>query len=136
MKRILLLICIVSSLQMQAADIYVTPDSSLSDAIRKAREIRRLQQSERVTIHLSAGTYHLYEPLRLRPEDSGLTIEGDNAIISGGIHITGWKKRGKLLVADVPDFNGRPIDFRQMWVGAKDRSRENRQSPIRRDGAA
>ena len=119
MKRILLLICIVSSLQMQAADIYVTPDSSLSDAIRKAREIRRLQQSERVTIHLSAGTYHLYEPLRLRPEDSGLTIEGDNAIISGGIHITGWKKRGKLLVADVPDFNGRPIDFRQMWINGK-----------------
>ena len=57
--------------------------------------------------------------MRLRPEDSGLTIEGDNAIISGGIHITGWKKRGKLLVADVPDFNGRPIDFRQMWINGK-----------------
>ena len=32
------------------------------------------------------------------------------------MRITGWKRQGKLLVADVPDFNGRPIDFRQLWV--------------------
>ena len=97
-----------------AADITITPDSSLADAVRKAREMRRLGQATEVTIHLSEGTYYLYEPLRLRPEDSGLTIEGEHAVISGGI--TGWKRQGKLLVADVPDFNGRPIDFRQLWV--------------------
>ena len=59
-----------------AADITITPDSSLADAVRKAREMRRLGQATEVTIHLSEGTYYLYEPLRLRPEDSGLTIEG------------------------------------------------------------
>ena len=72
-----------------------------------------------MTIHLSAGTYYLYEPLRLRPEDSGLTILGENAVISGGMEIKDWRKEGKFLVADVPDFNGRPIDFRQLWVNGK-----------------
>ena len=96
--------------------MYITPDSSLADAVRKAREMRRRGEASAVTIHLSAGTYFLYEPLRLRPEDSGLTIEGQNAVVSGGMRLTGWKREGRLLVADVPDFNGRPIDFRQLWV--------------------
>jgi hypothetical protein len=78
--------------------------------------MRRLGQATGVTIHLAPGTYFLYEPLRLRPEDSGLTIVGNNAVISGGLKIMNWKKQGKLMVADVPDFNGRPIDFRQLWI--------------------
>ena len=106
-------------LAIQAADIYITPDSSLVDAVRKAREMRRLGQATEVTIHLSEGVYPLYEPLRLRPEDSGLRIVGNNAVVSGGLNITGWKRKGKLLVADVPDFNGRPVDFRQLWVNGK-----------------
>ncbi len=105
------------------SDFYVTPDSSLTDAVRKAREMRRLGQGGPVTIHLSKGVYRLYEPLRLRPEDSGLTIEGSDAVISGGIKILEWKQQGKLLVADVPDFNGRPIDFRQLWVNGKKATR-------------
>lgn len=106
----------VCCLHVQAADLFITPDSSIADAVRKAREMRRLRQASDVTIHLAAGTYRLYEPLRLRPEDSGLTIEGQGAVISGGMPITGWKQQGRLIVADVPDFNGRPIDFRQLWV--------------------
>ena len=105
------------------SDFYVTPDSSLTDAVRKAREMRRLGQGGPVTIHLSKGVYQLYGPLRLRPEDSGLTIEGSDAVISGGIKILEWKRQGKLLVADVPDFNGRPIDFRQLWVNGKKATR-------------
>lgn len=101
------------------SDFYITPDSSLAETIQKAREAKRLGQTTAVTIHLSAGTYHLYEPLRLRPEDSGLTIQGENAVISGGMEIKNWRKEGKFLVADVPDFNGRPIDFRQLWVNGR-----------------
>ena len=104
---------------MQASDIFITPDSSLVDAVRKAREMRRLGQATEVTIHLSEGTYYLYEPLRLRPEDSGLTIVGEHAVISGGMPISDWERQGGLLVADVPDFNGRPVDFRQLWVNGK-----------------
>ena len=110
---------VVGCLNVHAADVRITPDSSLTDAVRKARELRRLGKAETVTIHLAPGTYTLNEPLRLRPEDSGLTISGEGAIISGGMPITGWKRQGKLLVADVPDFNGRPIDFRQLWVNGR-----------------
>ena len=106
-----------------AADLFITPDSSLSETIRKAREMRRLGKATEVTIHLAPGTYALYEPLQLRPEDSGLTITGDKAIISGGLRISNWKKQGKLWVAAVPDFNGRPIDFRQLWITGKKATR-------------
>ncbi|MBE6261957.1 MAG: right-handed parallel beta-helix repeat-containing protein [Prevotella sp.] len=129
MRIKLLFISLLCSLCVQAADIYITPDSSLQDAVRKAREMRRLGQARQVTIHLSAGVYQLYEPLRLRPEDSGLRIVGTTTrdaspldpqtVISGGLPITGWKRQGKLLVADVPDFNGRPIDFRQLWINGR-----------------
>lgn len=123
MKRTLFFLSIFCCLQSQAADIHITPDSSLTDAVRKAREMRRLGQANHVTIHLGKGTYQLYESLRLRPEDSGLTIEGEHAIISGGMIITNWKRQGKLMVADVPDFNGRPIDFRQLWVNGQKATR-------------
>ena len=109
----------MSSLQAMAADISITPDSSLQDAVRKAREMRRLGKANDVTLHLSAGTYYLYDPLRLRPEDSGLRIEGDDAVITGGMPITGWKRQGKWLVASVPDFNGRPVDFRQLYINGE-----------------
>ena len=128
------------------SDLYITPDSSLAETIQKAREMKRQGKATEVTIHLSAGTYYLNEPLRLRPEDSGLRIVGATApdvtattrdatattpdgfpsgqsVISGGIKVTGWKQQGKLLVADVPDFNGRPIDFRQLWVNGKKATR-------------
>lgn len=119
MKLIFLLISLLGCLNTNAADIHITPDSSLADAVRKAREMQRLGQAQEITIHLAAGTYQLYEPLRLRPEDSGLNIVGEKAIISGGIEIKNWKKQGKFLVAEVPDFNGRPIDFRQLWVNGR-----------------
>lgn len=118
-QMLLLIISLACCLHMQAADLYLTSDSSLTDAVRKARELRRLGKAAEVTIHLAAGTYYLYEPLRLRPEDSGLTIEGHGAVISGGIPLGGWKSQHKLMVAEVPDFNGRPFDFRQMWVNGQ-----------------
>ncbi|MBQ6204984.1 MAG: right-handed parallel beta-helix repeat-containing protein [Prevotella sp.] len=119
MKRILGLIALFCCMNIYAAEIRITPDSSLTDAVRKAREMKRLGKATEVTIRLQAGTYFLYEPLRLRPEDSGLTIEATDAVVSGGMKITNWKRQGKLMVADVPDFNGRPIDFRQLWVNGK-----------------
>ncbi len=116
MRKVIIFILLACGLNIYAADIHITPDSSLADAVRHARELRRLGQATEVTIHLAPGTYFLYEPLRLRPEDSGLTIAGNNTVISGGLKISNWKKQGTLMVADVPDFNGRPIDFRQLWV--------------------
>lgn len=119
MNRQLGIIALFCCMNIHAAEIHITPNSSLTDAVRKAREMRRLGKATEVTIFLQAGTYYLYEPLRLRPEDSGLTIEGKDAVISGGMKITSWKRQGKMVVADVPDFNGRPVDFRQLWVNGQ-----------------
>ena len=78
-----------------------------------------------VRIILSEGNHHLYEPVFFRPEDSGtpesptvITSDG-NAVLHGGVNITGWKKEGDLFVADVPVFNGRPLDFRQLWINGE-----------------
>ncbi|MDE5751511.1 MAG: right-handed parallel beta-helix repeat-containing protein, partial [Duncaniella sp.] len=124
------------------ADVYVSPSgrdsnngtspetakATLTSALRQAREMRRLNApgvEEGVTIHMADGVYPLYEPVFVRPEDSGtptsptvITSTG-GACLSGGVRIDGWKKQGKLLVADVPMFNGRPLDFRQLWVNGR-----------------
>lgn len=78
-------------------------------------------------IYMEGGTYAFYEPVFIRPEDSGTkesptiirSVGDEKVILSGGISINGWKKQGKVWVADVPVFNGRPLDFRQLWVNGK-----------------
>lgn len=126
---------------LSAADLFVSPKgndrnpgtkdspkATLTAALRQARELRRLNDESvkgGITIHLEAGDYHLYEPVFIRPEDSGteasptvITSDG-NAVLNGGVEIRNWKKQGKLWVADVPMFNGRPLDFRQLWINGQ-----------------
>ena len=107
-----------------------SPKATLASALRQAREWRRTGD-ERVrggiTVYLEGGVYALYEPVFIRPEDSGsedsptviLPVPGEEAVLSGGVRIRGWNKNGKLWVADVPLFNGRPLDFRQLWINGK-----------------
>lgn len=111
--------------------------ATLTSALRQAREWRRVGDKRvqgGITICLEGGTYALHESVFIRPEDSGTeasptiirSAEKNQAVLSGGVRIGGWKKQGKLWVADVPGFNGRPLDFRQLWVnGVKtDRARD------------
>lgn len=94
---------------------------TIEHALQQAR-LHRLHNPGvwRPVIELQAGTYRLSQPIVLRPEDRNLTIvaKGD-VIVSGGVQITGWKKRGKVWVADVPLWNGRPLEFRQLWVNGR-----------------
>ncbi|WP_286332537.1 right-handed parallel beta-helix repeat-containing protein [Duncaniella freteri] len=126
---------------LYSADIYVSPagddrnsgeqgapKATLTSALRQAREMRRQSLpgvESGVTIHMAPGDYCVYEPVFVRPEDSGtpeaptvITSDGV-AWLNGGVRIDGWKRHGKLLVADVPAFNGRPLDFRQLYVNGK-----------------
>lgn len=136
-----MLLLLILSVRVSAADIWVSPKGSdlaagtreapkqtLMAALRQARELRRLQSESikgGITIYMQGGNYSLYEPIFIRPEDSGRadsptvirSVEGQQAVLSGGVRITGWKKsKGNLWVADVPNFNGYPLDFRQLWV--------------------
>ncbi len=93
---------------------------TIEKALQEAR-LQRLQgHTGNPTIELAPGTYRITQPIILRPEDEGLTlVSRGNAIVSGGVRIEGWKKQGKCWVADVPEWNGRPLEFRQMWVNGK-----------------
>ena len=124
---LLLTVPVKAQTQQCAADreITISPDEgkTVAEALREAREMRRLDSLHSinsVTIRLRPGTYRLNEPLFIRQEDSGITFMGDDgACLSGGIKIESWHCEGKLWVADVPDFNGRPLEFRQLWVNGK-----------------
>lgn len=136
-------ICILCSHWLLAGEIWISPKGSdfndgtrqspkatLTSALRQAREWRRTEDNRiqgGITIYMEGGTYAFYEPVFIRPEDSGTkesptiirSVGDEKVILSGGISINGWKKQGKVWVADVPVFNGRPLDFRQLWVNGE-----------------
>ncbi|MCD8291990.1 MAG: right-handed parallel beta-helix repeat-containing protein [Prevotella sp.] len=109
------------SVGLYAADLFVKPGAySIEQALQQAREEKRLNNAKDIIIHLAEGTYRLYQPIAVRPEDNGIRIVADGkAIVNGGVKIDNWRKEGKFYVADVPDFNGRPLEFRQLWVNGK-----------------
>lgn len=104
-----------------ATDLLVKPGAySIEKALQQAREERRLNNATDICLRLQEGVYLLNQPITIRPEDNGTRIVADGKVtISGGVSISGWKKEGKCYVADVPDFNGRPLEFRQLWVNGK-----------------
>lgn len=150
---LVLLISILAT--ANAAQIWVGPDgsdlnpgtrdlpkASLSMALRQARELRRLKDplvKEGIRIILKDGVYRIWEPVIIRPEDSGtrkspttiMAAPGESPVISGGIQLTGWRRctdsidglpgpaQGNLWVTDVPRIGGRIIEFRQMWVNGR-----------------
>ena len=142
-KLFLTAICILCSHWLLAGEIWISPKGSdfndgtrqspkatLTSALRQAREWRRTEDNRiqgGITIYMEGGTYAFHEPVFIRPEDSGTkesptiirSVGDEKVILSGGISIKGWKKQGKVWVADVPVFNGRPLDFRQLWVNGK-----------------
>ena len=145
----------IIALQAYAANIYLAPNGSdkndgskekplatLAAALRKARELRRLNDpatANGIHIIVREGIYQQYEPVFIRPEDAGTETSatyieaapGERPVFSGGINIEGWKKvlthpvglpvaaKGKIWVADVPAIGGNVFNFRQLWVNDK-----------------
>ena len=53
-RAVTVAVCLIAWAQpASAVDLYITPDSSLADAVRHARELRRTGKADAVTIHLS-----------------------------------------------------------------------------------
>ena len=93
---------------------------TIEKALQDVRQRRLHGEDLRPVLHLKAGVYRLSQPIILRPEDYHTTIIGDKgAVLSGGVRITGWRRQGQLWVADVPEWNGRPLEFRQLWVNGQ-----------------
>ncbi|MBI2510364.1 MAG: right-handed parallel beta-helix repeat-containing protein [Opitutae bacterium] len=122
-----------------AAGTREAPLATVHAALRKGREWRRLKApdaTDGVKIVLRGGTYSLYEPIFIRPEDGGTAASpttivaagGERPAITGGVRIEGWRQleaapaslpavaRGKVWIAPLPSFNGRVLEFRQLWV--------------------
>lgn len=152
---VLTAVLLLSNTMLKAADIYVSvkgsdrntgtkaaPVATLSYALRKARELRRLNDpsiKEGINIIITKGFYQLDEPVVVRPEDSGTAasptiithLKGEKVVLSGGISVSGWKKaandiaglpnnaKGKVWVADVPELGNRYLEFRQLWINEK-----------------
>ncbi len=119
-----------------ASEITVSPGESIADAIKQAREWRRLarighkEYQEKIaggiTISIQSGTYQLSKPIFIRPEDSGTAdsptriIGEKGTIISGGVKIEKWSRdEGNLYITQAPKFNGRYVEARQLWRNGK-----------------
>ncbi len=150
-NAVTILLVISAVFSMNASEIWVSPQgndgndgtkskplATLQMALRKAREMRRLNDpiiKDGIQIILMNGSYHLNEPVFIRPEDSGThdsptTIIADNnakPIISGGLQIKNWRlapvvnglKKGAVWVADAPSIAGELLNYRQLWVNGK-----------------
>ena len=104
---------VLIALSGNAVDIYIAtngsdsnpgtkdkPLATLTTALRKARELRRLNDpsvSNGIHIIIHGGTYFIHEPIVIRPEDAGTAtsptfIEAatdEQPVLSGGVKIDG-----------------------------------------------
>ena len=129
MKKLIIVLALFTSIQSMSAQpavpvavIDITPDSSLHLAVRKARELRRLGMAKEAVIRMTAGIYRLEYPLVIRHEDSNLTFQGSDdgqVTISGAVEWNDWQREGQYLTAQVPEYHGRPMEFRQLWINGR-----------------
>jgi hypothetical protein len=97
-----------------AADVYVSPQGNLAEAIQSSRT---RAAGERRTIWLREGTYDITEPLVFDSRDSGLTIaaqKGEKAVVSGGKRVTGWKEVNGVWQTKVDNWH-----FRSLFVNGR-----------------
>ena len=155
MKRLpafLFALFLLPAITLRSATIYVAtngsdnnpgtkgqPLATAAAALRKARELRRLQDPslmEGIHIIVRGGVYPLYEPLFIRPGDAGTAASptvieaapNEQPIFSGGVSINHWQKlkkyipglpaiaQGNVWMAELPLSNGSSLSFRQLWV--------------------
>ena len=113
---------------------YVSPQGSDQNPGTKAKPFATLQHARdaarllrlatpntpAVSVRLQGGMHVLREPLVLTQADSGVSFEaasGAHPIVSGGVRVTGWRKRGdRLWVADVPWLKQRAEPLTQLFV--------------------
>ena len=99
------------------------------DAIRRLRASIGLHEAVRVVVR--GGTYRITEPFVLEPRDSGtekapilyVGESGAGPVISGGKAIEGWRKEGRLWVAEVPEAKSSAWSFGALWVNGARRTR-------------
>jgi len=113
----------------QSADGPLGSLAGARDAIRHARAAGKI--SGPVTVRVRGGRYFLDKPLVLEPVDSGtaaaeVVIEAypkERPVLSGGRVIRGFREKGHLWEADVPEVKAGDWYFRQLFVDGRRRPR-------------
>jgi hypothetical protein len=125
MRASLLLLLFLSPQNAPPADTFVSPAGKDTNAgtkeaplatVTRARDLAR-ERKRPATIVLRGGTHLLTEPLLLKSEDSGLSIEafpGEKPVLSAGRPVTGWTQ-GARGVWTAPATGA----FRQLFVDGK-----------------
>lgn len=120
MKSTIVFLLLLIATKVWGDEIVVSEGQSLHEALREAREWRRINDPRAaggITIRINAGRYYMQEPLFIRPEDSG--SEDSPTIITGedGTVICGdekqqhrqlWPNEGMMRMLDF-DALGRTI---------------------------
>ncbi|MFI9556957.1 right-handed parallel beta-helix repeat-containing protein [Nonomuraea endophytica] len=99
---------------------HVTP-GSLETARDKVRQAVADGIDHDIEIRLAGGVYQLTRPLTLDERDSapeGRTITwtaepGEQPVLSGGVHLTGWREQAGRWVTEAPE----GVSPRQLFVG-------------------
>ncbi len=122
-RSLLIATALATAVAARAADIRIDVEPgefTIEQALQQARLMRLHGEGDNAILRLKSGTYRLSQPIVLRPEDSHTRIEAVGQVrVSGGVAIGRWQKKGRLWVADVPEWNGRPLEFRQLWVNGR-----------------
>jgi len=122
------------------ADFYVAPNgedshpgtlkSPFATVARAQRAVRALKAKglrKNILVLIRGGTYRIEKPLSFDVGDSGTekhsvtwaAFPGEKPIFSGGRVITGWKKKGKLWVAEIPAAKSGKWSFRELFVNGR-----------------
>jgi hypothetical protein len=133
---LLLAFLVPQSCNAQNLEIYVSPEGNdagegtrsdpVKSLFRAAELVRKDAGRAAVTVFLSGGNYYQTEALELGPEDGGTTeapvtwktMPGEDAIVSGGIRVEGWKQEedGSWSARIPEDYQG---SFRSFYVNGK-----------------
>ena len=111
--------------ELPAANAQKT-DGPLSTLSAARDRLRTVPKDDDCSVIVRGGTYELPDTLVFGPEDSGApghpitysTYGSERATLTGGRAITGWRKDGKLWVANVPQDKGRWY-FAQLFINGK-----------------
>jgi Right handed beta helix region len=101
-------------------------DGPLATLAAARDKLRKLKKTRDSTVMVRGGTYELPQTLVFTPDDSGTpghpvtycSFSQERVTLTGGRTLKGWRKEGRLWVADVPQNKGRWY-FAQLFMNGK-----------------
>ncbi len=94
------------------------PQNAIGSVFAAVEAARKIKGD--VTLQLQQGEYLFTQPLCLDERDNGLTVEGEGAIFTAGVPITGWQDEGEGIVSAPVSAE---ISFNRLYINGGVRER-------------